>query len=355
MKEIRIGSYTIGEAHPPFIVAELSGNHNQSLERALHLIDLAKAAGVHAIKLQTYTPDTITLNSHEEAFVIQDEKSLWKGRQLYELYQEAYLPWEWHATIFEKCQQLGLIVFSTPFDESAIDFLETLAVPCYKIASPEIVDLPLIRKAAQTGKPLIISTAASTLMEIGEAVATAREAGCQEIILLKCTASYPADPKNANLRTIPHLAACFDTLVGLSDHTLGIGVAIASVAQGACFIEKHFTSSREEGGVDSAFSMEPEEFKLLVIESKRAWEALGHIRYRPLDEEQVTYSHRPSLYFVEDLASGEVIQSQHIRSVRPGKGLPPKEELHIIGLTLKQAVKKGTPVSWSQVQASHGH
>ncbi len=355
MKDIQIGSSFIGSSHPPFVVAELSGNHHHSLEKALKLVEMAKRAGAHAIKLQTYTPDTITLDIKGGEFLIEDQESLWKNRNLYELYQEAHLPWEWHEPIFEYCRQLKIEVFSTPFDETAVDFLETLAVPCYKIASPEIVDHNLIRKAAQTGKPLIISTAASTLVEIGEAVAVAREAGCYQLILLKCTAAYPAQPIDAHLRTIPHLANSFDTLVGLSDHTLGIGVAIASVALGACFIEKHFTLSREEKGVDSAFSLEPHEFKMLVEESKKAWEALGHIHYAPLHAERVTYSHRPSLYFVNDLPRGTIVQSQHIQSVRPGKGLPPKELSQILGLTLMEDVKRGTPVSWNLFKAHHAY
>lgn len=346
MKEIQISDSYIGPSHPPYIVAELSGNHNHSLERVFKLVDMAKKAGANAIKLQTYTPDTLTLNIKEGEFLIEDQDSLWKNRSLYDLYQEAYLPWEWHQEIFNYCRKQEIDVFSSPFDETAVDFLESLEVPCYKIASPEIVDHDLIRKVAKTGKPIILSTAASTLAEIAEAVAVARNAGCNQIILLKCTASYPASPKDANLRTLPHLADSFDTLVGLSDHTMGIGVAVASVALGACLIEKHFTLARKDGGVDSAFSMEPHEFQSLVEESKKAWQALGHIHYAPLYAERVTHSHRPSLYFVEDVAEGTIIQSEHVRSVRPGKGLPPKELPHILGLTLMQNVKRGTPVSW---------
>lgn len=355
MQDIQIGTSLIGIHHPPFLVAELSGNHQGSLQRALEIIDRAKQAGAHAIKLQTYTPDTITLDVSSEEFLIKDQDSLWKNRRLYELYQEAYTPWDWHPIIFEHCRQIGMEAFSSPFDETAVDFLESLNVPCYKIASPEIVDHDLIRKVALTGKPLILSTGGATLVEIGEAVAVARQSGCKQMILLKCTAAYPAQPKDIHLRTLPHLSESFDVLVGLSDHTLGIGVAIASVALGACLIEKHFTLSREEGGVDSAFSMEPHEFKLLVEESKKAWEALGEIRYAPLRAEKVTLSHRPSLYFVEDLAAGTVIESQHVRSVRPGKGLPPKEISHILGLPLAVPVKKGTPVSWEAFKVSDAH
>lgn len=351
MQEIRIGKAFIGSVHPPFIVAELSGNHQGSLQKALDIVEMAKKAGAHAIKLQTYTPDTITLNVHGGEFLIQDEESLWKNRNLYELYQEAYTPWEWHKPIFDQCRQLGIEVFSSPFDETAVDFLETLSVPCYKIASPEIVDLDLIKKVALTGKPLILSTGGATLMEIGEAVFAARELGCNQIILLKCTAAYPAKPQDIHLRTIPHLAESFDVLVGLSDHTLGIGVAIASVALGACLIEKHFTLSRKDGGVDSAFSMEPHELRALVEESKKAWEALGQVRYAPLQSEKVTMSHRPSLYFVEDLPAGTVVEFHHVRTIRPGKGLPPKELPHILGLSLTTPVKKGTPVSWEIFKA----
>ncbi len=353
MKEIQIGSSYIGPSHPPYLVAELSGNHQGSIKRVFELIDKAKAAGAHAVKIQTYTPDTLTLDIKGREFFIEDQDSLWKNRTLYDLYQEAHLPWEWHQPIFDYCQERGMTIFSTPFDETAVDFLETLDVPCYKIASPEIVDHELIRQVARTGKPLILSTAASTLMEIGEAVSVARQAGCRQLILLKCTAAYPTSPKDANLRTIPHLAESFDTLVGLSDHTLGIGVAVASVALGACLIEKHFTLSRAEKGVDSAFSMEPAEFGLLVEESKKAWEALGRVHYAPLYVERITHSHRPSLYFVDDIPAGTIIQSYHIRSVRPAKGLPPKELPHILGLMLKQAVKKGTPVSWEIFKAQH--
>jgi pseudaminic acid synthase len=346
MTEVSIGSYKIGPQHPPFIVAELSANHRGSLKKALEIVEAAKQAGVHAIKLQTYTPDTITLDVKEGDFVIHDATSLWKERNLYELYQEAYTPWEWHKPIFERCHELGLIAFSTPFDETAVDFLETLDVPCYKIASLEIVDLPLIKKAAATGKPLIISVGGATLTEIGDAVDAATHAGCKDLILLKCTAAYPAHPKDCNLRTVTHLASCFNVIVGISDHTLGLGVPIASVALGSCLIEKHFTLSRAEGGVDSAFSLEPDEFKILVEESRKAWEALGTIQYAPSNSEKSTLLLRPSLFFIQDLPAGEIIQPYHIRSVRPGSGLSPKEFDNVIGLQLKTDVKKGTPVRW---------
>lgn len=350
VKEIKIGNYKIGPSHPPLIVAEMSGNHNGSLENALKLVDAAKNAGIHAIKLQTYTPDTITLDIKKGEFLVKDPKSLWKGRNLYELYQEAHTPWEWHKPIFDRCRKHGILAYSTPFDETAVDFLEKLNVPCYKIGSLEIIDLPLIKKVAKTKKPIIISTGAASLEEIGEAVNTAREAGCKELILLKCNKVYPAKPIDSNLRTIPHMSSCFDTLVGLSDHTLGIGVALASVALGACLIEKHYTFSRKEGGVDSAFSLEPAEFKMLVEESKNAWEALGKVQYDPLESEKLEITFRPSLYFVENVEKGKIVEPHHIRSVRPNRGLPPKEIDHILGLKLTKAVKKGTPVSWNLFQ-----
>ena len=344
---IKIDRYRVGPGYPPFIVAEMSGNHHHSLERALQLVRAAKEAGVHALKLQTYTPDTITLDIRENEFVIRDERNLWNGRNLYDLYREAHLPWEWHRPIFDLCKELGLVVFSSPFDETAVDFLETLDVPCYKIASPEIVDLPLIRKVASLGKPIILSTAASTLIEIGEAVQTAREAGCDDLILLKCTAAYPALPADANLRTLSLLADTFDTLVGLSDHTLGIGVPVAAVALGCCLIEKHFTLNREEQGVDSAFSLTPDEFKLLVETTRVAWESLGQIQFGSLPSESVTRSHRPSLYFIRELSQGHRVEPRDVRSVRPGAGLPPKEIDNVMGLELKRDVKKGTPLSWN--------
>jgi pseudaminic acid synthase len=346
MNEITIGNYKIGPGHPPFIIAEMSGNHNGSLKKALEIVDAAHRVGVHALKLQTYTADTITLDVRIGEFVITDQKSLWANKNLYELYQIAHTPWEWHKPIFDRCKELGMIVFSTPFDETAVDFLEKLDTPCYKIASLELVDLPLIAKAAATGKPMIMSVGGSTLGEINDAVDTARRAGCKDIILLKCTSAYPTSPRDSNLRTIPHLAASFNTLVGISDHTLSLGVPIASVALGACVIEKHFVMSRSEGGVDSAFSLEPEEFKSLVEESRKAWESLGKVQYGMLDSEKTTLSHRPSLYFVEDLLEGEVIKPHHIRSVRPGSGLPPKEFETIIGLQLAQKATKGMPVNW---------
>ena len=278
-KEINIADRKIGLNHPPFIIAEMSGNHNQSLDRALAIVEAAAKSGAHAVKLQTYTADTMTLDIAEREFFINDPDSLWNGRSLYDLYKKAYTPWEWHNPIFDRCRELGLIYLSTPFDKTAVDFLEELNVPCYKIASFENTDIPLIRKVAATGKPMIISTGMATIAELDETVRTVREAGCRDLILLKCTSCYPATPENTNILTIPHMAKLFDCQVGLSDHTMDIGVAVASVVLGAIMIEKHFTLSRADGGVDSAFSMEPDEMGALVIETKKAWQALGKISY----------------------------------------------------------------------------
>lgn len=283
---ISIGNRVIGPDHPPFIIAEMSGNHNQSLERALQIVEAAAKAGADALKIQTYTADTMTLDLEQEDFVIQDAGSLWKGRALYDLYREAATPWEWHQPIFERCRELGMIGFSTPFDHTSVDFLESMDVPLYKIASFENVDTPLIRRVARTGKPLIISTGMATLAELDEAVRAAREEGCQDLILLKCTSTYPASPAHSNLRTIPHLKQLFGVEAGLSDHTLGIGVAIASIALGATVVEKHFTLRRADGGVDAAFSLEPEEFHSLVTETKQAWQGLGKVAYGPGEHEK---------------------------------------------------------------------
>lgn len=350
MKDIILGKYKIGPQHPPLIVAELSGNHNGSLDKALELVRAAKQAGAHAVKIQTYTPDTITLDIDTGDFLITDKKSLWCGRTLYDLYKEAYTPWEWHQPIFDLCKSLDIIGFSTPFDETAVDFLESLQVPCYKIASLEIVDLPLIKYIAATGKPIILSTGGATLEEIAEAVDSARSAGCKDLILLKCTSAYPADPKDCNLRTLKDMSEAFEVPVGLSDHTLSLGTPVASVALGACLIEKHMVLSRKSGGVDSAFSLEPHEFKELVEESRKAWQSLGEVHYGGTASEKTTLSHRPSLFFVLDLPAGTIIQPHHIRTVRPGTGLPPKEFDNVVGRTLSLSVTKGTPVSWDTFQ-----
>ncbi|MFM6204629.1 pseudaminic acid synthase, partial [Planktothrix sp.] len=312
----------IGGDRPPFIIAEMSGNHNQSLERALEIVEAAAKTGAHGLKLQTYTADTMTLDIKEGEFFINDPNSLWYGHSLYELYQQAHTPWEWHEPILKRCQELGIIGFSTPFDATAVDFLESLDVPCYKIASFENTDLPLIRKVASTGKPMIISTGMATVAELDETVRTAREAGCQDIILLKCTSTYPATPANTNLLTIPHLRELFNVQVGLSDHTMGIGAAVASVALGATVIEKHFTLRRADGGVDSAFSMEPAEMAQLVIESERAWQALGQVYYGQTKAEKSSLAYRRSLYVVKDLKVGDVLTPENLKTIRPGLGLP---------------------------------
>ena len=350
-KEIHIGKNPIGNNHAPFIIAEMSGNHNQSLKRALDIVDAAAKAGVHAIKLQTYTADTMTIDIdiEKDEFFISDPDSLWKGQSLYKLYLQAYTPWEWHEPIFKRCRELGLIAFSTPFDETAVDFLESLNVPAYKIASFENNHLPLIRKVALTGKPTIISTGMATIAELDEAVKTARDAGCEELILLKCTSTYPATPEDTNLLTIPHLRQLFGTEVGLSDHTLGIGVAIASVALGATVIEKHFTLSRADGGVDSAFSMEPEEMKTLVEETCKAWQSLGKVCYGVTEKEKASIKFRRSIYVVDDVKEGEKFTPKNLRVIRPGDGLPPKYYDILLDKKAFCDIKKGTPLNWKLV------
>ncbi len=343
---MKISDIEIGVNHKPFIIAELSGNHNQSLERALFLVELAANAGVDAVKLQTYTAETMTLNINEDEFVIQNKNSLWQGESLFNLYQKAYTPWEWHKAIFDKCNDLGLIAFSTPFDESAVDFLEKLNVPAYKIASFENIDIPLIRRVARTGKPIIISTGMASIAEIDEAVQAVRAEDNENIVLLKCTSTYPATPENSNLATIPHMRELFGTEVGLSDHTMGTGVAVAATALGATVIEKHFTTSREEGGVDAAFSMEPHELKMLVEDTECAWRSIGKIYYGPTDAEKPSIGRRRSLYIAEDMKVGEILTEKNLRRIRPGLGLSPKYYNLVLGKTIKQDVKKGTPLSW---------
>ncbi|WNB77124.1 pseudaminic acid synthase [Methylomonas koyamae] len=343
---MQIANRPIGTGHRPFVIAEMSGNHNQSLERALEIVDAAAKAGAHALKIQTYTADTITLDVGEGEFFISDPNSLWKGTSLHKLYQQAYTPWEWHKAIFDRCRELGMIGFSTPFDETAVDFLEELDVPCYKIASFENIHLPLIRKVAATGKPMIVSTGMATVAELDETVRAAREAGCDDIVLLKCTSSYPATPENTNIRTIPHLRELFGCEVGLSDHTMGTGVAVASVALGASVIEKHFTLCRADGGVDSAFSLEPAEMAALVVETERAWQALGAISYGVTEAEKKSLQFRRSIYIARDIAAGETLTSENLRCVRPGMGLPPKYYETLLGRKVNRDVKMGTPMSW---------
>ncbi|WIW71086.1 pseudaminic acid synthase [Anaerosinus gibii] len=330
----------------PFIIAEMSGNHNQSLDRALEIVELSAKAGVDALKLQTYTADTMTLNIAEREFFIKDKNSLWGGTSLYDLYKKAYTPWEWHGPIFKRCKELGILGFSTPFDSTSVEFLESLDVPMYKIASFENIDLPLIKKVAQTGKPIIASTGMASIAELDELVRTARENGCRDLTLLKCTSNYPSTPEGTNLLTIPHMRELFNCKVGLSDHTLGIGAAVASVALGAAVIEKHFTISRADGGVDSVFSLEPTEMKMLVEEANRAYEALGEIHYGISEQEKKSLQFRRSLYIVEDMKAGDVITEKNMRSIRPGVGLSPKYYDVLIGKTVKSDVKKGTPLSF---------
>lgn len=331
---------------PPFIIAEMSGNHNQSLDRALELVDEAAEAGAHAIKLQTFTADTMTLNISEGEFTINDKKSLWNGNNLYSLYERAQTPWEWHEPIIKRAEEHGMLCFSSPFDESAVDFLESLNVPAYKIASFECIDLPLIKKVAQTGKPMIISTGMATLSEIDEAVRTARDNGCKDLAVLKCTSTYPASPENTNLRTIEHMRNLFGCEVGLSDHTMGTGASVAAVAFGATIIEKHFTLSRADGGVDSQFSLEPNELRSLVVETERAWLALGKVQYGPTEAEKKARLRRRSLYIGEDMQAGNILTTTNLRRIRPGLGLPPKFFDVLLGKKVNQNVKKGTPVSW---------
>ncbi|MED1642040.1 pseudaminic acid synthase [Brevibacillus agri] len=346
MKEIVVGNKKIGPAYQPFIIAEMSGNHNQSLERALEIVEFAAKSGVHALKIQTYTADTMTLNLQHGDFYIDEPNSLWKGRSLYNLYQEAYTPWEWHEAIFKKCSELGLIGFSTPFDESAVDFLESLEVPMYKIASFENTDIPLLKRVAATGKPLIISTGMATIAELDETVRTVREAGCENIVLLKCTSTYPASPENSHVNTIPHMRDLFQCQIGLSDHTMGIGAAVASVALGATVIEKHFTLRRADGGVDSAFSLEPNEMELLVKETERAWQSLGSIKYGPLRSEKDSLKFRRSLYISEDIKAGEILTKENVRAIRPGYGISPIYYERLLGKRVSRDLKKGTPVTW---------
>lgn len=346
MSDFKISNISIGTDQKPFIIAEMSGNHNQSLERALDITEAAAKSGAHALKLQTYTADTMTLDVSDREFYINDEKSLWKGNSLYDLYEIAYTPWEWHEPIIERAKELGILCFSTPFDETAVDFLEDLKVPAYKIASFENTHLPLIKKVASTGKPVIISIGMASIAELDDAVRTIRESGCEQFALLKCTSTYPATPENTNILSIPHMRELFDCEVGLSDHTMGIGVSVASVALGATVIEKHFTLTRADGGVDSSFSMEPAEMAALVVESERAWQALGKVSYGPTEKEKKSLVFRRSLYIVEDIKAGAVLTDKNLRAIRPGLGLPPKYLSTLIGRKLAKDAPKGTAMSW---------
>jgi pseudaminic acid synthase len=343
---LEIAGRPIGRNSPPFVIAEMSGNHNQSLERALAIVEAAAQTGAAALKIQTYTPNTMTLDLDCGEFHIGDPASPWAGTSLYKLYAEAQTPWEWHVPIFERARALGMIAFSTPFDETAVDFLESLDAPAYKIASFENTDLPLIRKVAATGKPIIMSTGMASVAELGESVEAARESGCKDLVLLKCTSTYPASPQNSDVRTIPHLRELFDCEAGLSDHTMGIGVSVAGVALGATVIEKHFTLRRADGGVDSAFSMEPDEMRSLVVESERAWQALGRVSYGPTAAELKSIGFRRSLYVVQDMKAGDLFTKHNLRAIRPGNGLQPKYYGQILGRHVRKDAPRGTPVSW---------
>lgn len=341
--DINIGGRLIGNKYPPFVIAEMSGNHNQSLSNALKIVEAAASAGVDAIKLQTYTADSMTISSSKDEFKINDPHSLWNNKSLHDLYNEAHTPWEWHEEIFNYAKSLGLLIFSSPFDRKSVDFLETLDVPCYKIASFEITDLPLIKYVAETKKPIIISTGMASFEEISEAIDCAKSNGANELIILKCTSTYPASPENTNIITLLDFKKNFNCHVGISDHTLGVGVSIASVGLGAVVIEKHFTINRSDGGVDSAFSMEPNEMGLLVKESIRAWQSVGITSYGPTESEKKSLQFRRSVYVVENIKKGEILTENNVRCIRPSFGMSPKYYSSIIGKKVNQDIEKGTP------------
>jgi pseudaminic acid synthase len=348
MSHLIINERQVGDKAPVYIIAEMSGNHNQHFDEAVRLIKAMKEAGADAVKLQTYTPDTLTINCDNKYFRI-GQGTIWEGRNLYSLYGEAYTPWEWQPKLKAVADDLYIDLFSTPFDHTAVDFLEELSVGAYKIASFEIVDLPLIRRVARTGKPIIMSTGMATLGEVEEAVEVAREAGATQIALLKCTSAYPAPPQEMNLRTIPHLAQAFDVPVGLSDHTLGIAVPVAAVALGACIVEKHFTLSRDIPGPDSAFSLEPHEFKSMVESIRTAEAALGSVHYGVGQQEESSRVFRRSLFVVREMRAGEVFTEQNLRSIRPGYGLPPRYLEDILGRRAACDIHVGTPLEWLHV------
>jgi pseudaminic acid synthase len=347
MTPIAIAGRMIGPGYPPYVIAEMSGNHNGDIGRAFALIDAAMAAGADAVKLQTYTADTITIDHDGPGFVI--EGGLWHSRKLHELYAEAHTPWEWHPRLFEHARAAGITLFSSPFDPTAVEFLETLGAPAFKVASFEIVDTPLIACMARSGKPLIISTGLASPQDITEAVAAAREAGGQEIILLHCTSGYPTPASQMHLRTMPDLAQAHGTLVGLSDHTMGTAVAVAAVALGACVIEKHFTLARADGGVDSAFSLEPEELARLVADCRDAWSALGSVHYEEVEAEKAGRDLRRSLYVVADIKKGETLTPQNVRSIRPGHGMAPKHLYDVLGKPAARDLKRGEPLAWELI------
>ena len=350
INSIRIGNHIISENSKPLFIAEMSGNHNQSLIRALSIVDKAAQVGANIIKLQTYTPDTMTLDLKNNDFKIRDKKSLWYNRTLFELYTRGHTPWKWHEKIIKKAKRKKIQCISTPFDESSVDFLEKLKVPAYKIASFENINIPLITKVAKTKKPIIISTGMATISELHESINLIRKHGNNKIILLKCTSTYPASPKDSNVLTIPHMKKLFNCHVGLSDHTLGIGAAIAAISHGAKIIEKHFTLNREDGGIDSAFSLEPHEMEMLVKESKVAWESLGKTQYGPTVSERKYLQFRRSLYVSKNVKKGEIINKNNIKNIRPGKGLPPKNLSVVLGKKFSKNIKIGTPLNWGLIK-----
>ena len=350
MNRFQIGETWVGNEEPVYIVAEISANHNQSLDQALEIIQVAKRSGANAVKLQTYTPDTMTIDSHQMCFKIPGD-SIWAGKTLYQLYSEAYTPWDWHSKLQFLANKIGLTLFSTPFDSSAVDFLETLGVQAYKVASFELVDLPLLQKIAQTRKPVIVSTGMASLAEIDEAVRTLRINGAGDLVLLKCTSAYPAPPMDMNLRTIPHLADAFNVLVGLSDHSLGSSAAVMAVALGARLIEKHLTLDRADGGPDSSFSMEPPEFAQMVRDIRQAEQSLGHITYTPSSGEEKNLFFRRSLFVVEDVKKGEIFTTKNVRSIRPGVGLHTRYLSVILGKKAAYDILRGTPISWDLICA----
>jgi N-acetylneuraminate synthase len=352
MSGFEIAGRKIGIAEAPFVIAEMSGNHNQSLERALDMVDLAASTGADAIKLQTYRPDTITLDASTPDFLVPSDSPLWKDRQLFDLYKEAHTPWEWHLPIFERARQKGIIAFSSAFDETAVDFLESIGAPAYKIASFEVTHIPLIRKVAGTGKPIIISTGMAVPEEIAEAIATCHAAGNRQVAILKCTSAYPAPTHDANVLTIPDMRARYGCEVGISDHTMGCGVSVAAVAHGASIIEKHFTNARADGGVDSAFSMEPAEFTILVDEARRARESLGQVKYGKSDSDRNSDRYRRSIYFSRPLAAGAVISRDDVKIVRPGFGLAPKHLDAVIGAVTTLPVEIGDRVTWDSIRTA---
>ncbi len=346
---MQIGTYNIGLNYTPFIIAEMSGNHNQSVDRALKIIEMAAKCGANAVKLQTYTPDTMTINHRGGLFDINDSTSLWKNRNLYELYEEAHTLWEWHEQLFKCAADNNIICFSTPFDVTAVDFLENLNTPAHKIASFENIDHPLLKKVAQTGKPVIMSTGAASLSDLAESVNVLKQNGCKDLVLLKCTSNYPANPTNSNVKTIPHLRELFNCEVGLSDHTMGIGVPCAAVTLGATVVEKHFCLDRSEGGVDSSFSLEPEELRALVIETERAWQSLGVIQYGIQEIEKKSLPFKRSIYVVADIEAGEIFTEKNIRVIRPGDGIHPKYYEMILDKKSTRSIQRGTPLSFDNI------